>query len=256
MRIIFWAGDSTNTCNKANKYPQTGIAQAFDRYTMPDVVIYDHAINGRSTKSFIDQGRLARIDEEIREGDYLFIQFGHNDEKITDLSRYTDPNTDFIDNLGKYVNVARNRGAIPLFITPLERRSFEDDHKRLKISEHEPYVEAYFKASKKYEVPIVDLFKASRQFIERTGDEETKKYFMHVKKGEVFWLPEGLSTDNTHLKYEGAMKFGELLAKEIIKAGEPFSSLIDESVLKELDMVHDRNLQDEGVADEYAVADM
>ena len=57
MRVIFWAGDSTNTCNKANKYPQTGIAQAFDRFTAFDVVIYDHAANGRSTKSFIDQGK-------------------------------------------------------------------------------------------------------------------------------------------------------------------------------------------------------
>ena len=99
MRVIFWAGDSTNTCNKANKYPQTGIAQAFDRFTAFDVVIYDHAVNGRSTKSFIDQGRLATIYDEIREGDFLFIQFGHNDEKKTDLSRYTDPDTDFIDNL-------------------------------------------------------------------------------------------------------------------------------------------------------------
>ncbi|MCR5342252.1 MULTISPECIES: rhamnogalacturonan acetylesterase [unclassified Butyrivibrio] len=251
MRIIFWAGDSTNTCNKANKYPQTGIAQAFDRYTRPDVVIYDHAINGRSTKSFIDQGRLATINDEIKEGDFLFIQFGHNDEKKTDFSRYTDPKGSFVDNLGKFVNVARNRGAIPLFITPLERRSFEDDHVHLRKSDHEPYVEGYYIASEKYNVPIIDLYKVSREFIEKTGDEPTKKYFMHVKPGEVFWLPDGLSTDNTHLRYEGAMKFGELLAGEIIKAGEPYASLIDETVLAELKMVHDSNLMDEGVADEY-----
>ena len=251
MRIIFWAGDSTNTCNKANKFPQTGIAQAFDRYTMPDVLIYDHAVNGRSTKSFIDQGRLANIYNEIREGDFLFIQFGHNDEKKSDLSRYTDPDKDFIDNLGKYVNVALDRGAIPLFITPLERRSFMEDGVHLKESEHLPYVEGYYKAAEKFGVPLIDLFKVSRKFIEETGDEESKKYFMHIKPGEVFWLPEGLSTDNTHLKYEGAMKFGELLAREMVKAGEPFRSLIDEGVLRELEMVHDKNLKDEGVADEY-----
>ncbi len=251
MRVIFWAGDSTNTCNKANKYPQTGIAQAFDRFTEPDVVIYDHAVNGRSTKSFIDQGRLAVIYNEIREGDYLFIQFGHNDEKKTDLSRYTDPDTEFIDNLGKYANAAKNKGAIPLFITPLERRSFMDDHVHLRPSEHMPYVKAYYEASKKYKVPLIDLFDVSRKFIESRGDEPTKKYFMHVKPGEVFWLPEGLSTDNTHLKYEGAMKFGELLAREILAYGEPFSTLIDEGVLKDLDSVYESNAADDGVADEY-----
>ncbi|MBR1441764.1 MAG: GDSL family lipase, partial [Lachnospiraceae bacterium] len=104
MRVIFWAGDSTNTCNKAHRFPQTGIAQAFDRFTAPDVVIYDHAVNGRSTKSFIDQGRLATIYDEIRKGDFLFIQFAHNDEKETDPDRYTDPDTTFIENLGKFVN--------------------------------------------------------------------------------------------------------------------------------------------------------
>ena len=251
MRVIFWAGDSTNTCNKANKYPQTGIAQAFDRYTAFDVVIYDHAVNGRSTKSFIDQGRLAVIYDEIREGDYLFIQFGHNDEKKTDLSRYTEPDKDFTDNLGKYINVARDKGAIPLLITPLERRSFSEDGVHLKQSDHLPYVEAYHKAADRYRCPIIDLYAVSRAFIEKEGDEPSKKYFMHVKPGEVFWLPDGLSTDNTHLKYEGAMKFGELLAREMTAYGEPYASLIDESVLRELDMVYEANANDEGVADEY-----
>ncbi|MCR5594434.1 MAG: rhamnogalacturonan acetylesterase [Lachnospiraceae bacterium] len=251
MRIIFWAGDSTNTCNKANKFPQTGIAQAFDRFTAFDVVVYDHAVNGRSTKSFIDQGRLATIYDEISEGNYLFIQFGHNDEKETDLSRYTDPETDFIENLGKFINVARNKGAIPLLLTPLERRNFKEDHIHMRESTHTAYVKAYYKAAEKYRVPLIDLCKVSHEFIESIGDEPSKKYFMHLKPGEAFWLPDGLSTDNTHLKYEGAMKFGELLAREMVKYGEPFASLIDESVLKDLDTVYEANSQDEGVADEY-----
>ena len=251
MRVIFWAGDSTNTCNKANKYPQTGIAQAFDRFTAFDVVIYDHAVNGRSTKSFIDQGRLAIIYDEIREGDFLFIQFGHNDEKKTDLSRYMDPDSDFIDNLGKYVNVARNKGAIPLLITPIERRNFEADGIHMQESTHKAYVEGYYKAAERFRVPLIDLCKASHAFLESIGDEPSKSFFMHIKPGEVFWLPDGLSTDNTHLKYEGAMKFGELLARELVEYGEPYASLIDISVLKDLDTVYEANSHDEGVADEY-----
>ncbi len=251
MRIIFWAGDSTNTCNKAHKFPQTGIAQAFDRYTSFDVVIYDHAINGRSTKSFIDQGRLDFIEKEISEGDFLFIQFGHNDEKKADPERYTDPDVEFIRNLGKYAEVARKKGAVPLFITPLDRRKFAEDHIHLLESEHLPYVNAYYKAAEKYDVPLVDLFKESRVLLEKEGYEETRKYFMYIKPGEVAWLPEGLSTDDTHLKYEGAVKFGELVARELVRVGEPFASLIDEEVLRELDKVYDSNLLDEGVADEY-----
>ncbi len=251
MRVIFWAGDSTNTCNKAHRFPQTGIAQAFDRFTAPDVVIYDHAVNGRSTKSFIDQGRLATIYDEIRKGDFLFIQFAHNDEKETDPDRYTDPDTTFIENLGKFVNVARNKGAYPLFITPVERRTFGEDGK-LKPSLHTPYVEAYYKAAKEFDVPLIDLWKSSREWIEKTGDEPTKKFFMHIAPGEVAWLPEGLSTDNTHLKYEGAMKFSELLAEDLIKLPEPYGSLADPEVLAELELQKDftENKTDKDVADE------
>ena len=80
MRHIFWAGDSTVATNKASTYPQTGIGQAFDRFTAMDVAVCNRAVNGRSTKSFIDESRLAPIYNEITKGDFLFIQFGHNDE--------------------------------------------------------------------------------------------------------------------------------------------------------------------------------
>lgn len=258
MKIIHWAGDSTNTCNKAHRYPQTGIAQAFDRYTAPDVVIYDHSINGRSTKSFIDQGRLDTIDREMASvsgaQQFLFIQFGHNDEKKVDPDRYTDPDTTFIDNLGKYADVARKNGAVPLFITPLERANFSEDGVHLVPSDHVPYVNAYHRAAERYGVAIVDHYALSRKYVEQVGQEAVRKMYMHIPAGEVFWLPEGLDTDNTHLQYFGAMKFGELLAREMIHIGVPFDGLIDASVLRELDAGGagiDTNALDEGVADEY-----
>ena len=103
MRHIFWAGDSTAASNKYVTYPQTGIAQAFDRYTRTDVVVVNHAFNGRSTKSFIDESRLAPIYNDITKGDYLFIQFGHNDEYLSSSYRCTypllDPET--LDEEGK-----------------------------------------------------------------------------------------------------------------------------------------------------------
>lgn len=85
------------------------------------VQIENYAENGRSTKQFIDEWRLATIYDRIHAGDFLFVQFGHNDEKASDPARYTDPETDFPANLERFVNVARNKGATPVFITPLTR---------------------------------------------------------------------------------------------------------------------------------------
>ena len=229
MRHIFWAGDSTVACNKFNTFPQTGIAQAFDRYTKEDVVIYNHAVNGRSTKSFIDESRLAPIYDEITKGDFLFIQFGHNDEKINDPSRYTDPHGEFVTNLGKFVNVARNKGAYPLFITSVERRLF-DENGKLKPSEHTEYVKGMKEAAEKFDVPVVDLFTMSRDFLEKTGDEASKIYYMNLAPGEATWAPEG-KIDNSHLKYEGAMLYAGMIAKGLLKFEEVYSSLIADNTL-------------------------
>ena len=224
MRHLFWAGDSTVACNKFATFPQTGIGQAFDRYTAGDVVICNYAVNGRSTKSFIDESRLAVIYDEITEGDYLFIQFGHNDEKINDPARYTDPHGEFITNLGKFVNVARNKKAYPVFITSVERRLF-DENGQLKVSEHTEYVKGMKEAADKFEVPVVDLFSMSREFLEKTGDEASKKYYMNLVPGEASWAPEG-KVDNSHLKYEGAMLYAGMIAKGIKKLGQPYSSIL------------------------------
>nr|WP_297764073.1 rhamnogalacturonan acetylesterase [uncultured Butyrivibrio sp.] len=232
MRHIFWAGDSTVACNKFGTYPQTGIAQAFDRYTKMDVAICNHAVNGRSTKSFIDESRLAAIYNDITKGDYLFIQFGHNDEKKNDPKRYTDPHGEFIVNLGKFVNVARNKGAYPVFITSVERRLF-DENGKLKPSEHTEYVLGMKEAGEKFDVPVVDLFTMSRNFLEKTGDEASKKYYMNLEPGEVSWAIEG-KKDNSHLRYEGALLYAGMIAKGLADLGEPYSTLIaDTEYLKE-----------------------
>ena len=229
MRHIFWAGDSTVACNKFATFPQTGIAQAFDRYCAEDVVIYNHAVNGRSTKSFIDESRLATIYDEITKGDYLFIQFGHNDEKINDPSRYTDPHGEFITNLGKFVNVARNKHAYPVLITPVERRLF-DENGNLKFSGHEEYVEGMKEAALKFDVPLVDLYTMSRDFLKKTGDEASKKYYMNLLPGEADWAPEG-KIDNSHLKYEGAMLYSGMIAEGLSKLDTLYSSLIADEYL-------------------------
>ena len=111
--------------NSARTYPQTGIGQAMQLFVRDGIRIENRAVNGRSTKSFMDEGRLDGIESEIGEGDFLFIEFGHNDEKINDPARYTDPEGQFRDNLRRFIGVARMHDAIPVLITPLERRKYD-----------------------------------------------------------------------------------------------------------------------------------
>ena len=119
MNTIYWAGDSTVQTNDYTTYPQNGIGQIFPIFLKEEYRVENHAKNGRSTKSFMDEGRLAAIDEKIEEGDFLFIQFGHNDEKDEDPSRYTTPFGTFQENLKIYIETARKHGAYPVLITPL-----------------------------------------------------------------------------------------------------------------------------------------
>ena len=224
MKHIFWAGDSTVKTNKADTFPQTGIGQAFDRYTKPGVAIVNHAENGRSTKSFIDESRLAAIYNDITEGDYLFIQFGHNDEKVYDPSRYTDPHGEYKVNLGKFVNVARNKKAYPVFITSVERRLFDEEGKLLP-SEHVEYALGMKEAGKELDVPVIDLFTMSREYLAAMGDEETYDLYMNLKPGEAKWCPHG-QADDSHLKYEGAMIYAGFVAKGLKEIGGHYAELV------------------------------
>ena len=214
MNTIFWAGDSTVAYNDITTYPQTGIGQVLGLYLKEDITVRDHAVNGRSTKSFIDEGRLDRIEKEISNGDYLFIQFGHNDEKEQDPSRYTTPYGQFTDNLRSFISVARRHGASPVLITPLERRHF-DPATGLIIPSHGEYPSAVIKTAEEEKVPCIDLNRSSRELMDSLGDDASKQFFVHVPAGRFAAFPDG-KADNTHLQYHGAVTFAGLIAKELL----------------------------------------
>lgn len=226
MATIYWAGDSTVAWNSILTYPQTGIGQVFSLFVKREVKIENHAMNGRSTKSFMDESRLAAIEKRIGEGDFLFIQFGHNDEKKQDPSRYTDPSTSFRANLEIYINAAKSRHAYPVLITPLERRCFTEDG-TLGAGEHTAYVEAMRQTAKELSVPLVDLWERSRRVLEETGPAESKKLYMHLEPGRYESHPEGL-TDNTHLQYAGAVTYGKCIAEGLKELGGIYGDLLVE----------------------------
>jgi lysophospholipase L1-like esterase len=228
MSKIFWAADSTVQTNDITTYPQTGIGQVFLLYVREGNFVINHAKNGRSTKSFMDEGRLKAIDNEIGEGDFLFIQFGHNDEKIQDSTRYTEPFSTFMENLETYINVARSHKAYPVLITPLERRCFVDD-RHLGMGAHSDYVAAMKQTAEKNDVPLVDLYSMSRAALKKAGEKESRSWYMNFDKGLYKNYPDG-KEDNTHLREKGAVMYAGLVAKGLYELGGIYADLVIDNV--------------------------
>lgn len=241
---IFTIGDST----MANKpleggNPERGWGQMLSRYFSEEIVIDNHAVNGRSSKSFIDEGRWDKVLAKLKKGDYVFIQFGHNDEK-PDEKRHTDPGTTFDANLKRFVEEARAKGAIPVLFNSIVRRNFgeanadavakavvQDDIRegidpnapqaevntgaRL-IDTHGAYLDSPRNVARELEVPFVDLNRVTHDLVEQMGPEASKQLFVWVAPNTVPALPKGRE-DNTHLNVRGAATVAWLAVQEVIK---------------------------------------
>lgn len=231
MARIYYAADSIVAQKNVFTYPETGIGQALPLYLKRNVYLQNHAENGRSTKSFIDESRLAAIYNDLREGDFFFIQFGHNDEKQADPNRYTDAYGDYQVNLEKFINVARNRKAYPVLITPLCRRQFDENG--VLQDTHGTYPDAMRQVATRLDVPLIDLCKLSFDAVAAAGDEASKKWFMNFPAGQYDNYPNG-KEDNSHLRPEGAIYFAGMIAKELEKLGGIYADLLLEGPDKPL----------------------
>ncbi|ANF95527.1 rhamnogalacturonan acetylesterase [Paenibacillus bovis] len=205
------AGDSTVTDQPADGYPYAGWGQLLPARFRHDVCVDNHAVSGRSSMSFIQEGRLDRIREVLHAGDFLFIQFGHNDEK-TDAARHTDPFTTYKQYLTEYINAARDKQAIPVLLTPVSRRSF-DNEGRL-ADTHGDYLIAMRELADEQQVPLIDLAERTRELLEQLGPEASKELFVWLHPGEYMNFPAG-SQDNTHFQEYGANRVADLVIQGI-----------------------------------------
>ncbi len=213
MNNIFYIGDSTVQFNKIDTYPQTGMSQVLELFTGDHVQVFPHGKNGRSTKSFLDEGRFVPVQERMGQGDFLFIQFGHNDEK-PDAARHTEPYGSYQDNLRFFIREARAAGAFPVLVTPIARRLFDQDGKYLAGS-HGEYPDAMRQVGLLEHVPVADLTALTERFIAGLGDEASRPLYV--------W-----PVDNTHLKYEGAVRMVRFLCEELERFGMPYAELLYE----------------------------
>ncbi len=219
MRILC-LGDSIMQYNDFTSFPQTGWVQEFRRFLPEDTVWLDFARNGRSTKSFIDEGRFERVMVEAKKGDFALIQFGHNDEKSADPSRYTNPEKGgaFRKNLSYFVRELRSKGVKPLLLTPMARRMFENGN--LKNS-HGEYPQAIIETAAEENVPCIDMNFLTMDLIAQKGEEASRRFYMNFEPGLYENYPEG-KNDNSHLRPEGANAFSRLAAEEVKKIAEKF----------------------------------
>lgn len=229
MTTIFWAGDSTVKQNSIATYPQTGIAQAFDRFTKNcEVHIANCAENGRSTKSYLEEGRLEPIREAMRPGDFLFIQFGHNDEKDNDPERYADPDGLYRENLMIFARAAQEKGAIPVWITPVSRRNRTAPKQKW---QHDRWANAVREMSRETGIAMIDLTAMSEQILDSMTEEETRRLYMNFDAGIYPTHPEA-STDDTHLRPEGAQLWAEMIARSLLELGAPYADLLAEDAVE------------------------
>lgn len=212
-RTLHIAGDSTAAQKYADAAPETGWGMALPFFLGRSLTVANHAMNGRSSKSFIDEGRLAALLEEVREDDLLLIQFGHNDEKTEDPARGTDPYTTYQDCLRQYVHGARSHGARPVLLTPVERRRFTDDG-TAKPS-HGAYPAAMRALAAEERVPLLDLQALTLARWQELGPDGTQAYFNWLEPGQSPNYPDGRQ-DNTHFQPRGAVEAARLVARALV----------------------------------------
>ena len=214
MKRIYLIGDSTCQTNTKETYPQTGWGQVFCNYINNDYEVINLAKNGRSSKSFYDEGLFKEVEENIKPGDLLFIQFGHNDEKEDEV-RHKDPFTTYQEQLKYYIDVAKKHKAIPILLSSIYRRHF-DEYGKVKDNCHLNYPQAMEALAKKEKVIYIDMCELTKQELIKIGDKASKEYFMNFKPNIYENYPEG-KEDNTHLRPKGAKLICDLLVEEIKK---------------------------------------
>ncbi|MCV9388837.1 rhamnogalacturonan acetylesterase [Reichenbachiella ulvae] len=209
---IFLVADSTVADKPyGDGNPEKGWGQVLPLYLKEGIEVQNHAVNGRSTKSFRDEGRWGKVMEQLQEGDYVIIEFGHNDQKIKDPKRYADPDTAYRANLIRYVKEAQSKGAKAILATPIVRRQFKWGKL---VDSHGRYAEVVREVAAELDVPLLDMEKRTRAEVQSWGKKKSKELYLHYPAG-LYPIHKENEADNTHLSGTGAFRFCDLAVSEL-----------------------------------------
>ncbi|MFY7965068.1 MAG: rhamnogalacturonan acetylesterase [Chitinophagaceae bacterium] len=225
---VYLIGDSTISIKETKVYPETGWGMPFASFFDSTIEVDNRAKNGRSTRTFINENRWQPVYDSLKEGDYVFIQFGHNDQSKEKVDRYVTPEQ-FKINLTKFVNETKERKALPVLITAVARRKFDKENHI--VDGHGVYTQIVRELSVELNVPMIDLQKSSTVLLEKFGVENSKLLFNQLEKGEHPNYPDG-KEDNTHFNELGARKIAQLVLEDIKKLNLDLANHIVKPVLK------------------------
>jgi len=221
---VYCIGDSTMADKEdPGQNPEYGWAQVLQQFFAEGVTVDNRAVNGRSSKSFIAEKRWDSVYKALKPGDYVFIQFGHNDQKFKDSSRYTNPHTTYRHNLIRFVKETREKGANPVLFSSIVRRNFNEFG--VLVDTHGAYPLETRLVAQEYQVPFIDLQYLTELLETSYGPERSKRLHLHFRPGEDLYYHEG-KEDNTHLSLEGARAVSRLVIKEIKARELPLAKMI------------------------------
>jgi len=210
-KIKLWLiGDSTMSVKETKTYPETGWGMPFVYFWDSTVAVDNRAMNGRSTRTFIEEKRWDPVVSEMKEGDYVFIQFGHNDE-VPSKKSYTSE-IEFKTNLARYVTDTKNKKAHPVLLTPVARRKFDGGGHV--TGTHDVYSGIVRDVAAEQKVPLIDLDRKGQELYQHFGEEYSRLLFLQLKPGEHPNYPEGRD-DNTHFNELGARLIAEIVLQDI-----------------------------------------
>ena len=235
MTRIFLIGDSTMADKPLADNPEHGWGQMFPMFFSQYVHIMNYAVNGRSTKNFLNKGDWKKVYGQLQPDDYVFIQFGHNDAKKEDALRYAAPRPDFKDNLKRIIRETREKSAIPILLTPITRRDFDTNGHY--VGTHGEYPGVMKEIAKEENVPLIDMFEKTSQLVMKLGDAQSKELYLAGVKDNEFHL-WNKKRDNTHFTQTGAIQMASFVVDGIKELHLPLE--------KELVPVQTKNIIDEG----------
>jgi lysophospholipase L1-like esterase len=228
---LYLIGDSTMADKPLIGTAERGWGQVLPLFFDRGVVVENHARNGRSTKSFIAEGRWQTVLDKLQQGDYVFIQFGHNDAKKEDTSRFAEPHTDYKKNLLRFVTDAREKGATPILFTPVSRRQF-DDHGNL-VDTHGDYPIVVRELAAEQKVSLIDVHQSTMQWLRRLGPDDSKRAFVWIKP-DLYTANRAGRQDNTHFNESGALNVAQLVVDGLKDLNLPLAKhlkALDESAM-------------------------
>jgi rhamnogalacturonyl hydrolase YesR/lysophospholipase L1-like esterase len=208
LPTIFLAGNSTVTDQENEPWASWG--QMFPRFLKPEIVVANYAESGESLLSFKHEKRLQKLLSQMKAGDYLLIEFAHNDQKPG--GSHLDPFTTYKAELKNFIAEARNKGGKPVLVTSMHRRRF--DEKGKVINTLDDFPEAMRQTAKEENVPLIDLNAMSKEFYEAMGPENSKKAFVHYPANTYPGQDKALA-DDTHFNPYGAYELARCIVKSI-----------------------------------------